>query len=105
MGNARNPALPPSKERMCGLRDLPQPALVLVLALGAALAGCGGASSPSSSTSQSKAVTTTSSTAVHSQSVSTMSILKIGRVLVNGQGRTLYVFLPDKHSKVTCVST
>lgn len=24
-------------------------------------------------------------------------------MLVNGEGRTLYVFLPDKHAKVTCV--
>jgi predicted lipoprotein with Yx(FWY)xxD motif len=27
----------------------------------------------------------------------------LGPVLVNAQGRTLYVFEPDKHAKVTCV--
>jgi predicted lipoprotein with Yx(FWY)xxD motif len=26
-------------------------------------------------------------------------------VLVNAQGRTLYIFAPDNHKKVTCVST
>jgi predicted lipoprotein with Yx(FWY)xxD motif len=34
-----------------------------------------------------------------------MSVLKLGQVLVTGKGRTLYVFMPDKHAKVTCVST
>jgi predicted lipoprotein with Yx(FWY)xxD motif len=34
-----------------------------------------------------------------------MSVLRLGQILVNGHGRTLYVFLPDKHSKVTCVGT
>jgi predicted lipoprotein with Yx(FWY)xxD motif len=27
---------------------------------------------------------------------------KVGRVLVNGQGRTLYLFLKDRHGKSTC---
>jgi predicted lipoprotein with Yx(FWY)xxD motif len=29
----------------------------------------------------------------------------LGSVLVNGQQRTLYIFAPDKHTKVTCVSS
>ena len=27
---------------------------------------------------------------------------KVGRILVNGQGRTLYLFLKDRHGKSTC---
>jgi predicted lipoprotein with Yx(FWY)xxD motif len=27
----------------------------------------------------------------------------LGTVLVNGQARTLHVFAPDRHAKVTCV--
>ena len=35
--------------------------------------------------------------------VSTRKVRKLGTVLVNAKGRTLYMFVPDKHSKVTCV--
>jgi predicted lipoprotein with Yx(FWY)xxD motif len=35
--------------------------------------------------------------------VSTRKIPKLGTVLVNAKGRTLYMFVPDKRSKVTCV--
>jgi predicted lipoprotein with Yx(FWY)xxD motif len=35
--------------------------------------------------------------------ISTKKIPKLGTVLVNGQGRTLYMFVPDKRKKVTCV--
>jgi predicted lipoprotein with Yx(FWY)xxD motif len=37
--------------------------------------------------------------------VSTRTIAKLGKVLVNSKGRTLYMFIPDKRSKVTCVAT
>lgn len=37
--------------------------------------------------------------------VSTRKIAGLGRVLVDGKGLTLYMFVPDKHAKVTCVST
>lgn len=33
----------------------------------------------------------------------TRTIPQLGTVLVNGQGRTLYTFMPDAASKVTCV--
>lgn len=29
----------------------------------------------------------------------------LGRVLANGNGRTVYIFAPDKHHEVTCVRT
>lgn len=35
--------------------------------------------------------------------ISTKKLPKLGTVLVNGQGRTLYMFVPDKRKKVTCV--
>ncbi len=37
--------------------------------------------------------------------VSTRSISGLGTILVNSQGRTLYIFAPDNHSKVTCTGT
>ncbi len=37
--------------------------------------------------------------------VSTRKLPGLGTVLVNGQGRTLYMFVPDKDKKVTCVGT
>lgn len=35
--------------------------------------------------------------------VSARTIPGLGKVLVNAQGRTLYMFVPDKRKKVTCV--
>jgi predicted lipoprotein with Yx(FWY)xxD motif len=35
--------------------------------------------------------------------VSTKKLPKLGVVLVDGRGRTLYMFVPDKRTKVTCV--
>jgi predicted lipoprotein with Yx(FWY)xxD motif len=35
--------------------------------------------------------------------ISTRSIPKLGTVLVNSAGRTLYMFAPDKQTKVTCL--
>lgn len=37
--------------------------------------------------------------------ISTTRLPKLGLVLVNGSGRTLYMFVPDKRTKVTCTST
>ncbi len=37
--------------------------------------------------------------------ISTKKLPKLGTVLVNGQGRTLYMFVPDKRMRVTCVRT
>ncbi len=35
--------------------------------------------------------------------ISTRKLPKLGVVLVNSKGRTLYMFVPDKQKKVTCV--
>jgi predicted lipoprotein with Yx(FWY)xxD motif len=37
--------------------------------------------------------------------VSTRNISGLGQVLVNAKGLTLYMFVPDKQSKVTCVKS
>jgi predicted lipoprotein with Yx(FWY)xxD motif len=37
--------------------------------------------------------------------VSTRSVAGLGVILVDSRGRTLYMFVPDKRKKVTCVST
>jgi len=37
--------------------------------------------------------------------ISTKKLPKLGTVLVNAHGRTLYMFVPDKRKKVTCVRT
>lgn len=34
--------------------------------------------------------------------ISARTVRGLGEILVNAQGRTLYTFAPDKHSKVTC---
>jgi predicted lipoprotein with Yx(FWY)xxD motif len=37
--------------------------------------------------------------------IGTRKLPKLGLVLVDGRGRTLYMFVPDKRKKVTCVGT
>ncbi len=64
------------------------------------------ASQPSTPT---KSATTTSATpsapATKSISLSVRTLPNVGAVLVNSEGHTLYTFVPDQHSKVTCVSS
>ena len=37
--------------------------------------------------------------------ISTRKVAKLGTVLVDAKGRTLYMFVPDKRKRVTCVKT
>lgn len=48
--------------------------------------------------------TSTSAAAPSSVKVSTATLPKVGAVLVNAEGHTLYIYVPDNHAKVTCVS-
>ncbi len=89
------------------------PALVL-LAAGAALAGCGssGSASPTTAaratttTASSATTATTSSTPPAAYEVRTGTVKGLGTILVDGQGFTLYLFVPDKDSgHSTCYST
>jgi predicted lipoprotein with Yx(FWY)xxD motif len=49
--------------------------------------------------------TTTASAAAKSTSLAVRTLPNVGAVLVNAEGHTLYTFMPDQHSKVTCVSS
>jgi predicted lipoprotein with Yx(FWY)xxD motif len=49
--------------------------------------------------------TTPSTPATKSISLSVRALPTVGAVLVDAEGRTLYTFAPDNHSKVTCVSS
>jgi len=73
----------------------------------AALAGCGSSSSSSSSTATSAAApaATTAAAAASGVKVSTATVSGLGTVLVDSKGHTLYIFEPDKKSKVTCVGS
>ena len=73
-------------------------AVALLAVLGFVAAGCGGASASSAPKSGvAGAQHSTSSVAVK-----TRKINGLGVVLVNPAGRTLYVFMKDAHSRVTC---
>lgn len=68
-------------------------ALTVVVLL--ALAGCTGGSGGSNGGDA------PASTSVR---ITTARVGSLGPILVDGQGRTLYMFAPDKRSKVTCTS-
>lgn len=75
-------------------------AVAAVAALGLVAAGCGGMSSSSAPKSGvAGAQHSTSSVAVK-----TSKLKGLGVVLVNNKGRTLYVFMKDKHRRVTCTA-
>lgn len=79
--------------------------LLLTPAIALLAVGCGSSSSSSttSSASTSGAASTSSTAAAGSVEISTKTLPGLGSVLVNAQGRTLYVFAPDKAKKVTCI--
>jgi predicted lipoprotein with Yx(FWY)xxD motif len=87
---------------------------VLVLpAVLALVAGCGGSSSNSGASTSTKASATseaggeaTAKEAVSSATeVSSAGVASLGQVLVDGEGKTLYVFAPDEGREVTCESS
>lgn len=77
--------------------------LLIVPAVAFAAAGCGGSGKTSSGSTP--APSTTSAPATGGVKISSGTIARLGPALVDAQGRTLYVFAPDKGKKVTCVST
>jgi predicted lipoprotein with Yx(FWY)xxD motif len=68
----------------------------LVLAVAVLATGCGG-SAPKSGVAGARHVLT-------SATVQTRTIKKLGVVLVNSRGLTLYMFVRDRQKKVTCTS-
>ena len=69
-----------------------------VAVLGLAAAGCGGGSSASAPKGGVAGAEHTLTTAA----VMTRKVSGLGVVLVNAKGHTLYVFMKDQHSRVTC---
>jgi predicted lipoprotein with Yx(FWY)xxD motif len=81
---------------------------VILAVVSIAIGGCGGSSTSSSSTSASASTSKTATTAAPAATtvkISAATVPGLGPVLVNAQGRTLYIFEPDHHQKVTCVSS
>jgi predicted lipoprotein with Yx(FWY)xxD motif len=74
--------------------------VMLTTALAVAAATVFVAAAPFASGATSKATTASGSV-----KISTRTVAGLGKVLVSSTGRTLYMFVPDKHKKVTCVST
>ena len=109
---------PPTQPR-AKTRSIPRlSALALALAAGVfALSGCGSSSNTASSASSAPSATGSSASSPgygagaaagapaksSSAVISTRKVSGLGTVLVNAQGRTLYMFSADKHEKVTCV--
>ena len=75
------------------MRKLPVVAVLVAVSV-ALLAGAPSSGGAATSAAQAKTVV-----------VGTKKLPKLGVVLVNGRGFTLYMFVPDKRKKVTCVST
>jgi predicted lipoprotein with Yx(FWY)xxD motif len=77
--------------------------LILPVSIAAvfAVAGCGGGSS---GTKASSTATPASTPAAKTAPANTVAVSKtdLGRILVDAQGRTLYLFEKDKHGKSAC---
>jgi predicted lipoprotein with Yx(FWY)xxD motif len=85
---------------------------LVILAVPLAVAGCGSSSKTTSASSSTPAsgygpyasTTATSTTSAGPAKIASATISGVGAVLVNAQGRTLYVFARDNAKRVTCVS-
>ncbi len=80
-------------------------ALVLAPAVALAIAACGSSSHPKTTTSKPAPASTTKSATASSSSGVTIDarpVSALGTILVNAQGKSLYIFEPDKAKKVTC---
>jgi predicted lipoprotein with Yx(FWY)xxD motif len=112
-GRLHAPASPPARGPVQWVAAPKLAMALLVPALTIAAAGCGGGTSASTSApappsalgSTGGAARSASASATGKVQVSTKSLSGLGTVLVDRQGRTLYVFVPDEHKRVTCLST
>ena len=64
-------------------------------------AACGSSSSSSTTTTS----TSTSGSTAPTTTISTAKVAGLGTILVNTQGHTLYMFVPDNKRRVTCVGS
>jgi predicted lipoprotein with Yx(FWY)xxD motif len=74
----------------------------MIILLGLAATACGSSSTP---TTPAPSGGGSSSSGSGSLAVKTGKVAGLGTVLVDGTGRTLYVFAPDKAKKVTCTGS
>lgn len=76
-------------------------------ALAAGLAACGSQDQSGSvgKTSTGAEPSSAKASAPSSVTVTSAKVGSLGTVLVSSQGRTLYIFVPDAHSKVSCDSS
>lgn len=74
----------------------------MIAAVGLTATACGSSTTPTAPTPSGGAGSGTSSGPV---ALKTGKVAGLGTVLVDGSGRTVYVFAPDKAKKVTCVSS
>ena len=82
--------------------------LPISLALGAAAAAAACSSSSSAAAAPSSSAPASSATASASASALTISVKSVpgvGNVLVNGQGKTLYMLTSEKGGKITCTAS
>ena len=73
----------------------------LALGMAAIVAACGSSSSSTAAGSPSSSAPAGTSSAA-SATISVKSVPRVGTVLVNGQGQTLYMLTSDKGGKITC---
>jgi predicted lipoprotein with Yx(FWY)xxD motif len=93
------PHLRPSAHRLLGGSLLLGAAITVAACGSSAATGSGSGSSPGASSTGSAA---TSSSAV---SLSAKNVSGVGTVLVDGQGKTLYLLTSEKGGKVTCTAS
>ncbi|MGH2834296.1 MAG: COG4315 family predicted lipoprotein [Solirubrobacteraceae bacterium] len=79
--------------------------LSVIAGFGGALGGCGGSNSSPSTTSTQSPATEEQRAATANFGISTSSLAGLGEAIVDQDHRTLYIFVPDKHAKVTCLNT
>lgn len=86
-----------------------QSALLLVVPVLAVLAtACGSSKKPAASTpapASSTPSTSTSTSGAAGTKISSATVTGLGPVLVDAQGKTLYIFAPDNAKAVTCTGT
>lgn len=87
------------RHHLSGRRLLP---IGLALGAAAAAAACSSSSSSSSTAAPSSSAPASASTAA--VTISVKSVPGVGQVLVNGQGKTLYMLTSEKGGKITCTA-
>jgi predicted lipoprotein with Yx(FWY)xxD motif len=94
------PHLRPSASRLLGGSLLLGAAITVAACGSSATTGSGSGSSPGAGSTGSAGTSSSSAT-----SLSTKSVSGVGTVLVDGQGKTLYLLTSEKGGKVTCTAS